>query len=160
MHYPSIVIFSFFLLLESATLTTLTLPLSAASPASLLTLNNHTNINIPLYLTEALCARITDPPLAGLNPSNCDIVAEITCQRLVNVPREHLVQETWIWSELEGCAMGYYLPDGARVPNRHTCEGVIMKEITEKCARDSRFNAGSINVERLPNFADDRTGDY
>ncbi len=53
--------------------------------------------------------------------------------------------------------MGYYLPEGAEVPDQEMCEWGILGEIREKCAGDSRWNAGSINVGEMPGFGGDGT---
>ncbi|KAL8819860.1 MAG: hypothetical protein Q9191_007643 [Dirinaria sp. TL-2023a] len=159
MHYLSIITFFVFSLLKLPTILALTLPLTSNNPASLLTLNNHTNTHIPLYLPEAVCVRITDPPMIGLNPSNCETAALATCVRLARrFDHHHVITGRWIWTdELEGCAIGYYLPQGAIAPSVEICEDVVLKGIIDKCATDSRFNAGSRNVRRLPSFADDGT---
>lgn len=64
------------------------------------------------------------------------------------------MRDKWIWTELPGCSLGYYLPEDAPVPWRGQCERTF-ESILELCSTDSRFNAGGINVEEMPDFSGD-----
>ncbi len=95
------------------------------------------------------CHRITDPPQPGLSPSNCDIATEILCVQLgYHLPEN---QDKWIWVEQPGCAVAVWEPHDAD-QQRYSCPQ-IFTWIIEKCIYDSRFNAGSVNVLVMPDFA-------
>ena len=65
------------------------------------------------------------------------------------------MRDKWIWRELPECALAYYLPPNAVVPTEYKCRTLIFGSLFEKCAVDSRYNAGSINVAELPDFSGD-----
>ena len=90
--------------------------------------------------------------MLGLNPTNCEILILIICTRITSRPPGQLVRDKWIWSELPGCALGYYLPDQVAVPHIGEC-GRLFDDIVELCSRDSRFNAGGFNVAEMPDFS-------
>ena len=62
------------------------------------------------------------------------------------------MRDTWIWFELPGCALGYCLPEEEEVPNVGRCKG-LYESLVEKCAFNSRYNAGGINVAEMPDFS-------
>lgn len=64
------------------------------------------------------------------------------------------MREKWIWTELPGCSLGYYLPDEAVVPYKGQCLHAF-NEMVELCSTNSRFNAGEINVGVMPDFSGD-----
>ncbi|CAD6590110.1 MAG: hypothetical protein ASARMPRED_004570 [Alectoria sarmentosa] len=113
-------------------------------------INNLTLSDVP----DPQCVKITDPPMLGLNPTNCEIALPIICNRLTQPRPERLLRDKWIWTELPGCSLGYYLPEDAPVPWRGQCERTF-ESILELCSMDSRFNAGGINVEEMPDFSGD-----
>lgn len=126
-----------------------------SSPANLITLPNN---NLTLTNTvDPECVKITDPPMVGLNPTMCHVALQIICNRLTGPRPEQLVRDKWIWTELVGCSLGYYLPHWATVPFLGQCER-SYSEILELCATDSRFNAGGINVLEMPDFSGDGQG--
>lgn len=94
--------------------------------------------------------------MLGLNPSNCDLALPIACGKLTDTPAARLVHDKWIWTELPGCSLGYYLPDEAAPPFLFQCEGALGA-VVELCATNSRFNAGEVNVETMPDFGGDGT---
>lgn len=91
--------------------------------------------------------------MVGLDPSNCDVVIGIICHQLGPAPEE-LVRDRWIWAELPGCALGYYLPARAWAADRGHCERTF-EAVVGLCASDSRWNAGGVNVEVMPDFSGD-----
>ncbi|KAL9065291.1 MAG: hypothetical protein Q9161_008320 [Pseudevernia consocians] len=147
------------------------LPVSPLSinepPANLITLpsntnntntnNNNNNNNILPSAYTAECVRITDPPMIGLNPTNCDIAIGIICHRLTGPRPTQLVRDKWIWAELPSCSLGYYLPEDAYIPYLGQCQK-RFEEIVELCSTDSRFNAGGMNVREMPDFSGDGEG--
>ena len=66
--------------------------------------------------------------------------------------RNHGARDTWVWTELPGCALGYYLPDKAWKPRPRTCAG-DLEYIVDMCSTDLRFNAGGLNVAEMPSFS-------
>ena len=50
--------------------------------------------------------------------------------------------------------MGYYLPREGEVPTLRLCE-MVFEEIWNLCATNSRFNAGTTNVQVVPGFSGD-----
>lgn len=132
----------------------LLLPVSSLAmnrpPATLITTLPTHNLTLPSSpITDAApkCVRIDDPPMAGLNPTNCDAAIPMLCRSL----REPSPRDAWIWTELPGCALGVYLPDKAWKPHTRACHG-DLGFIVDKCSRDSRFNAGGLNVAEMPSF--------
>ena len=144
-------------------LITTALYIDITHPASLFQENNTNNNNdtasvrLPppdptnRYYVE--CERVSDQasrPFPGLNPSNCLQAVPSICHGLTVFG--HV--ERWIWAEWTGCALGYFLPRTYRrqgqLPTEEECSNDIYGAIIQRCAFDSRFNAGSINVERLP----------
>lgn len=97
----------------------------------------------------AHCHRIIEPPMPGLHPTNCGLAAQLLCREIDRSSRS-AVLDRWVWNELVGCATGYFVP-GRFFYQELRCEGAF-EAIIEACATDSRFNAGSENVEVLPNF--------
>lgn len=99
-----------------------------------------------------------DPaPMIGLDPTNCADLVPIICTPLNVTAPYRLVRDKWIWRELPGCAMAFYLPVRAPVPAMDVCTGLIFGAIVEMCATRSRFNGGGINVEELPHWGSDGT---
>ena len=135
--------------------TALTIAIDITKPASLFQLQNIT-LPHPLLMRHNLeCHMLTQtPPLVGLNPTNCEKAAEITCQRMASRPPASLVREKWIWIELPGCAIGYYLQEEQDIPNQHRCD-LVLDNIVENCARNSSVNSGTNNVMLMPDFAQD-----
>lgn len=154
MHLPTIILISFLNLLPI-----LSLALSS-TPLNLLTLSttttDATNLTLPPPLTapSPTCLKITEPSMVGLNPTNCEICTQIICIKLTQPRPEQLRRDKWIWAELEGCSLGYYLPDEALVPSSGQCTGTF-EAIVQTCSTDSRFNAGVVNVRDLPDFSGD-----
>lgn len=128
------------------------LPQNNLTLASHLTLNNNHNNhpNLTNYLTPTCYFITTDPPMRALSNTKCAFLADDVCSDLaLHGPRAH---STWIWSQVSGCALAYYLPPDAIRPWRSTCEDGIFGAIRRDCAADPAKNAGSVNVGRLPGF--------
>ena len=163
MHTPKTLLIS--TLLESLLITPFALtvpPLDSLIPTSVtaapvLNTNRHNyHLNVTALLPE--CYFITEPPMAAFSRVKCAFLAEDTCSNLTSRgPEAH---DKWIWSEISGCALGYYLPYRAPIPSQHECEYGIFQPIRFECATDGRYNVGSLNVEQLPDFGSDGTGVY
>lgn len=101
------------------------------------------------------CHRVHGPGMPGLNPTNCVTASELLCQHfrhgLIH-PGDPPLRE-WIWIEQPGCAVAFYRPP-FRYHMYTECED-IFSGIIDLCARNSRFNAGSVNVLLLPDFSQD-----
>ena len=145
-------------------LTTTALSIHITDPVSLFQDRNTTSIRLPRpnptnrYYVE--CERVSDPGLPGLNPSNCLVAVPLICDWLANVKPGHFGVERWIWIERPGCALGYFVPRNDEhqalvLPSEEECNKDVYGEIIERCAFDSRYNTGSINVERLPKGRED-----
>lgn len=146
MRLPAVLL-SFFL--ESLTISSFA---SNSPPANLISLSNNNLTLTNIFDPE--CVKITEPPMVGLNPTMCHVVLQIICNRLTGPPPERLVRDKWIWTELVGCSLGYYLPEGTIVPYLHQCQNRVL-QILELCSTNSRFNAGGINVQEMPDFSGD-----
>ena len=159
MHRPNILFLSIFALLPLTSFS-LTIPFldlisqrnhTTTSP---LTINNHHHLNLT-DLPSPDCYFITDPPMSTLSNLKCSFLAEDFCTELASTGPK--ARNSWVWAEISGCALGYYFPPEAILPNLYTCERRIFGAIRGTCATDPRYNAGSMNVGRLPDFGDDGT---
>lgn len=144
-------------------LTTAALSIDITHPDSLFQDHNTTSFRLPRpNLTHRYyvdCERLSDQALPGLNPSNCLTAAPVVCDALASLRPTTTLVERWIWLELYGCALGYFLPLAYRrreleLPSEEECNRDIYGAIIAQCAFDSRYNAGSINVESLPKGRD------
>ena len=161
MHKPNTLLIS--TLLESLLITpfALTIPsldslIPTSNTAAPIPNTNRPNshLNVTALLPE--CYFVTEPPMGAFSRVKCAFLAEDTCSNLSSRGPE--ARGTWIWSEISGCALGYYLPHRAPVPSQHECEYGIFQPIRFECATDGRYNVGSLNVEQLPDFGSDGTG--
>ena len=142
----------FFLCLTTTTIALTLNPLPSLALPVNLTLPYHP---LTAYDTPQCHLLTATPPMVGLHPFNCEVAAQKACNILASVPYRMLVREKWIWTnELPGCAVAYWLQEGQVVPNRRMCEG-YFEQMIEKCGTNSSVNAGSVNVEVLPDFAQD-----
>ena len=126
------------------------------SPATALTLNNHTHVHSLSY-PQPLCRRITTPSFRTIDSYSCSAVITILCQQLHATPSAHLARNTWIWAELPSsphCVAGFYLPTHAATPSESRCY-FTLKSIVAKCADSLQVNAGSFNVHTFPRDGDD-----
>ena len=117
-------------------------------------LANHTSNIVLSDDQEAQCHRITEPSMPGLNPTNCEYITQNLCRRFQLGPVLIDDRDKWHWFELPGCALAFYLSTTAQSPGLQGCLR-IMGEIREKCATNSRYNAGTSNVKTLPDFTGD-----
>ncbi len=149
------------ILLESVLLTpfALTVPASDSliqtnhTAAPLAIINTH---NLHLGYAPPVCYFLTDPPMTALSSSKCALLAGDVCADLE--ARGPEARGKWIWEEISGCALGYFLPDGAEVPHKYHCEYGIFDKIRRQCAGGWQYNAGAINVFELPDFGGDGSG--
>ena len=95
------------------------------------------------------CRRISTT--IGLAPTHCESLAMTLCTRISLIPDAEITFNRWNWTELPGCAIGYYLPPGGQRAFRPDCVH-MLGEMVEQCGFDSEFNAGAINVRRWPTF--------
>lgn len=96
-------------------------------------------------------------PMTGLNPTHCAELVPIICIPLNVTAPARLRRDRWYWRELPGCALAFFLPEGAAVPAVDVCTGLIFGAMVEMCATRSRFNGAGVNVDRLPGFGSDGT---
>ena len=95
------------------------------------------------------CHQIEQPRAQVLNATTCVIASEVLCQYLgPGAPRTQ-----WIWVEQPGCAVAFYQPT-IRYHEFRKCEN-LFAGIIDTCARDLRYNGGSVNVLLLPDFDQD-----
>jgi len=142
--------------MHSLILPRLLIPLSLASAYILP--NFHPQLMFP-HNTTALadeygieCDREPDIPGPGLNPTVCEALIEDICTKLVRIDA---ARDIWTWSRNEhnGCALGYYIPNGfpiASKPSRFECKEYIYGQMIELCGTRSQYNIGMINVAALP----------
>ena len=122
------------------------------------------NLTLPASLTADFnvhCVSIINPPQPGLNPTNCDRAVGPICSIFdqAHVLHHPVPRNQWIWSEpdiFEGCSLGWYVPGLLHAPSFEECSEAFQA-INDKCARNSRFNAGNINIRTLPNLFSDGT---
>lgn len=122
-----------------------------------LSLNRPQNVTLPPLSSPFTpqCHLIELEPPIGLNPSMCEAAIQIACNKLENTSPVEVISHQWIWTDdLPGCALGYYLQRWRAPPHAATCE-MRFNSIIEKCARNSSVNAGTINVEVLPDWGHD-----
>ena len=141
-------------LLSIISLTTLPISSLRLSHPPSLSLTTPSNLTLPHPSNrdrefDPQCHRITDPPQPGLRPSNCEIAAEILCQHHSYHEPEN--EDKWLWVEQPGCAVAIWEPH-VRDHHMYFCPQVF-EWIIDECIYDSRFNAGSVNVLVLPDFA-------
>ena len=114
--------------------------------------NTHLNVT-NLGIFPPVCYYISDPPMALLSGMKCAFITEDVCEKLVSEgPEAH---DKWIWWEVSGCALGYYIPTGGARPNLSQCENTIFGELRHQCASSWIYNGGGINVLELPDFSSD-----
>ena len=94
------------------------------------------------------------PPMPGLNPTNCEVVAESLRNHFINQVLQREGRCRWVLSKLSGCAIGFYLPFNIGRMALTSCER-ITADMREICATDSRNNAGTSKIGVLPNFTSD-----
>ena len=145
-------------------LITTALSIDITHPNSLLQDHNTTSLRLPQpnptnrYYVE--CERLSDEGLPGLNPTNCLDLAPMVCDLFANLRPPVAVDERWVWFERPGCALAYFLPGAYQrhprelLPSEVECNNDIFGALIERCALDSRYNAGSINVQSLPKGRD------
>ena len=122
------------------------------------TLSAPANPSIPHRLMDdspyhPRCRTATRPPpdpLPNLHPTVCESLIPIVCSWVTPGPDHLAYRDRWIWANKEGCALGYYSPQAAELPEEVECQFLIYKALVDKCAFDSRFNAGGINVGEMP----------
>ena len=91
-------------------------------------------------------------PLPNLHPTVCESLIPTVCRWVTPGPEHLAYRDRWVWANKEGCALGYYSPQAAEPPEEVECQFWIYKALVDKCAFDSRFNAGGINVEEMPDW--------
>ena len=95
------------------------------------------------------CRRITRPPphaLPGLSPTKCEGLMPAICGMATINP----YRNRWVWYYTNGCALGFFLPQAAEPPEEVECQFLMFNPLINKCAFDSRYNAGGVNVGELP----------
>ncbi|KAI4241311.1 MAG: hypothetical protein L6R40_004617 [Gallowayella cf. fulva] len=115
------------------------------------------NSTIAHYLAdqdEPQCHSIDAPTMPGLTPTNCGWVADVVCYELT----QSSARDKWIWNERPGCAIGFWMPQ-RRYVDIVNCPQ-ILKSIIAKCAFNSKYNAGTVNVAELPDFSQDGSSEH
>ena len=130
--------------------------LTGGSPSLLTLPHNLTSLLHPFTagLNDPQCHYL--PGTEGLQPTNCPYAVEISCRAIKTITPTTIRRNKWIWTETEGCAVAYYIPQGrnVRVPKAEEC-AEIMGGMIEKCAFNSSVNAASENVAVMPDWGDD-----
>ena len=131
----------------------------AATLTSQPSLNQPQNTTLSPFSSyyNAECHRLSaTPPLVGLDPTNCDVAAQVACSKLTgSLPEALIIREKWIWTdEFPGCAIGYYLQVSHAVPSRSLCKRTF-EDIIGECATNSSVNSGSVNVLEMPDWGQD-----
>lgn len=141
------------LLFQTLSITTIAL---ALHPPTIHSHHNRTRLRLPTF-EPVHCIRLNGPPPPGLNPTNCEDLARKKCRSIPLIKPEHIRRSEWVWNEVEDCAIGFYFPPEAPLPKERECDEV-MDNLLDRCARNSRFNAGAVNVARWPDFGQDGHG--
>lgn len=101
------------------------------------------------------CHHITQPSLPDLqNRLGYTAAGRELCEDLSSQDPATVVRERWIWHTLNECTVGVYLLLHSRVPRGLAC-AYKYQEISRKCVGHPPINAGTINVEKLPDMEQD-----
>ncbi|KAI4287438.1 MAG: hypothetical protein L6R35_003299 [Caloplaca aegaea] len=118
--------------------------------------------------TQSTCnATITKLNINGVYTANCynpfeqslsigtcrsDALLDI-CNRLTD---RHVISDRWVWSDVSGCALGFWLPSGdnfsepAFAPDFNRCMEGIFTPLMDYCSDPAWNTVGSVNVKVLP----------
>ena len=132
----------------------LSLPQNTIEQSNSSLFGNASHIHSLTGLWDAKCHTLPGPSKPRFLPPACKIVTDHLCLHLHGLEPEEVERDKWYWVELQRCAAGYYLSAEAYTPSKSRCT-LIMEEIVDTCVgkSDSPYNAGSNNVEVMPDFA-------
>ena len=118
---------------------------------------NHLSLAHPFHNSykHPQCHRLPYPGVVGLDPTNCATAANVLCESLI--PEVSVPREKWVWVDLVGCSVGYYVQNYAIEPEMESCKFDVFREMRAKCAYNSSVNAGTLNVAVLPDFSQNGT---
>lgn len=101
------------------------------------------------------CSFIRDrPDLPNFHKDSCIEAIPIACSKLTFFGPTHIVKDRWIWTNLPGCSLAYYVPREAEfrdIPTKEVCEVEIFSYLVERCVPWPEWNLGTINVLYAPN---------
>ena len=83
----------------------------------------------------------------------CTTAIPIACSKLTNYRPGLLVRDRWIWTNLPGCSLAFYVPMQvlrANVPTLQECEEQIFGHLVQQCVQPALWNLGTINVFSPP----------
>ena len=139
--------------------------LSLNIEASSVSLNNH-NIT-PLnqsrpsnrtYPHIGYCSLIVDrPDLSHFNHEACTEAIPIACSNLTQFEPQYPFRDRWIWTNLPGCSLAFFVPMAAEsgvLPTKQQCEVLIFGFLVETCVPSNVWNLGKINVFSPPTPGD------
>ena len=96
------------------------------------------------------CHNIRDrPDLPNFHEDSCFHGIAFACHKLTYYEPQYLVRDRWIWTNLPGCSLAFYVPVGAairRLPTVEECQVDIFNNLIERCVVSSRWNLGTMNV--------------
>ena len=100
------------------------------------------------------CAFIDNrPDLPNFHEDSCTLAIPIACSKITYATPRYLVKDRWIWTNLPGCSLAYYLPMAAPpvfIPTKQECEVQIYEYLVQKCVGSPLVNLGTINVLSPP----------
>lgn len=89
------------------------------------------------------------PDLPNFYEDACTEAIPIACSKLTYFNPELLVKDKWIWTNLPGCSLAYYIPLPValrNIPTKQECEVQIFGYLVQKCVPSGSWNLGLINV--------------
>ena len=110
--------------------------------------SNQTN---PYRVVCSVIPRRQDLP--NFHEDSCVTAIPIACAKLTTFAPEYLLRDKWIWTNLPGCSLAYFVPmaaDSRSIPTKQDCEANIYGYMVETCVPSNWINLGTINVASPP----------
>ena len=136
----------------------------AIEPVSI-SFDNHNNTllnqSLPSDRTNphlGYCSLIIDrPDLSHFNQEACTEAIPIACSNLTFFEPEYPLRDRWIWTNLPGCSLAFFVPMAAEwdiLPTKQQCEVHVFGFLVELCVPSNVWNLGKINVFSPPTPGD------
>ena len=100
------------------------------------------------------CSIIHDrSDLPNFHEDACTQAIPIACSKLTYFNPELIVKDRWIWTNLPGCSLAFYIPmprGRGNIPTMQECEVQIFGHLVQQCVQPALWNLGTINVFTPP----------
>ena len=100
------------------------------------------------------CSFLRDrPDVPNFYEDSCIEAIPVTCSKLTYYEPHLLVRDRWIWTNLPGCSLAYYVPMAVHrrdIPTNEECQVQIYEYLVHKCVPWPHYNLGTINVLSPP----------